>query len=74
MGEKGDNGNKGDKGDRGIAGKDGKNFDPTDMQRGLATVGALNFPHIDIGKSFGVLGCSVMTRSASFSSLSPYAI
>jgi hypothetical protein len=62
-------GAKGDKGDQGIAGtngtngtngldgkdgKDGLNFNNADLQRGLATVAALDVPHIDVGKKFGV--------------------
>lgn len=46
-GAQGPKGDKGDKGDQGIAGRDGKDFDPGDMNEGLATIGALNIPHVD---------------------------
>lgn len=58
-GDKGDSGatgakgDKGDQGDRGLAGKD---FDPSELEKGLATTAALNVPHIDPNKRFGVSG------------------
>lgn len=55
-GDKGDKGAKGDKGDTGLAGKDGKDFDPTDLEQGLATAAALNVPHVDVGKKFAISG------------------
>ena len=62
QGVAGNDGAKGDKGDNGADGKDGvaglngKNYDPADLEQGLATTSALNVPHIDIGKQFGVSG------------------
>lgn len=56
-GDKGLKGDKGDKGDQGVAGKDGidgKDFDPADLEKGLATTAALTVPHIDPGKKFGI--------------------
>lgn len=52
-GETGAKGDKGDQGDRGLAGKD---FDPSELEKGLATTAALNVPHIDSNKRFGVSG------------------
>lgn len=52
-GQDGAKGDKGDKGDKGLAGKD---YDPGTLERGLATTAALNVPHIDIGKKFGISG------------------
>jgi hypothetical protein len=50
QGQKGDKGNKGDTGAQGVAGKDGqdgKDFNPAELHEGLATVGALNIPHVE---------------------------
>ena len=50
----GQDGIDGQDGADGVDGEDGKDFDPADLEKGLATMGALTIPHIDPNKSFGI--------------------
>lgn len=56
QGPKGDKGDKGDKGAKGDTGLAGKDYDPGELERGLATSAALNVPHVDVGKRFAISG------------------